>query len=87
MKMKAITKLIEKIGADKALHFTTGAAIDAMLLPFGKEYTILGIVFVWMISCTKELFDSFEEGNKCDWWDAIAGTIGAACMCGWCYVV
>lgn len=79
--MKLLTNFNEKVGSDKVLHFLIGALLDAMLLPLGVEYTLLGIGLVWLLSCVKELIDSFEKGNKCDWYDAISGTAGAACMC------
>lgn len=79
--MKGLTNLIDKVGVDKALHFAVGAALDAMLYPFGIEYTLMGIVVVFMLSCVKETIDSFEDGNRCDWNDVLASILGAACMC------
>lgn len=87
MIMKALTNLINKVGIDKVLHFVIGALLNALLYPFGREYTIIGIMAVFMLSCVKETIDSYEDGNKCDWWDIAAGTIGAACMCGYFYLI
>ena len=85
--MKALTNFIDKVGIDKVLHFVVGALIDALMFPFGKELTIVGIFAVFILSCLKELLDSYEDGNRCDWIDVFASVLGAACMCGYYYIV
>lgn len=85
--MKSLENVIEKIGIDKVMHVLVGAVIDAMLMPFGIEYTILGVMFVFMLSCVKELIDSFEAGNKCDWMDVLYSVSGALMMCIYMHVV
>lgn len=47
--MKLLTNIIDKVGIDKVLHFAIGALFNAMLYPFGREYTIVGIVAVFML--------------------------------------
>lgn len=85
--MKLVNKLLNKVGVDKALHLAVGALINALIYPFGKEMTIVGIFVVFILSCVKELLDSFEEGNGCDWLDVLWSVLGAGFMCVYLHVI
>lgn len=77
--MKIVNKFLERVGTDRLIHFLVGAVIVALLYPF--DLTLLGIGVVWLASCAKELIDSFEPDNRCDWLDVLAGVLGAVVMC------
>lgn len=85
--MKGLTKLINKVGIDKVLHFVIGALLNALLYPFGREYTIIGVMAVFMLSCVKETIDSYEEGNGCDWLDVLWSVMGAIAISMYYYLI
>ena len=85
--MKILNDFLNRIGTDKALHFTVGFIIDSMLLPFGKEYTIIGVMAVLILACIKETIDSYEKGNKCDWIDIGVSVFGALASCVYFHIV
>lgn len=75
--MKPINNILNKVGADKALHFAFGGWMAALALPFGTNWVVFAVMLVYMVSAVKEYFDEREEGNKCDWHDVFAGVAGA----------
>lgn len=85
--MKILNNFLDRIGTDKAIHFTVGFILDSMLLPFSLAHTIIGVMAVLILSCIKETIDSYEEGNKCDWIDIFASVLGALASCVYFHIV
>lgn len=55
--MKIIDRFLQKVGADKVLHFTIAALITAWSGNFGDLGLIIGALGVTAISYIKERFD------------------------------
>lgn len=85
--MKLITTLINKVGADKALHFTIGGWLASLALPFGFKPVLFAVMLVYMLSVVKEFFDDREEGNKHDWYDVLASVAGALVTLAYAWII
>ena len=70
--MKLTDKIIEKVGADKCLHFLVGALITAWAGLLGEYYLLMSIVVVFAIAYTKEELD-----NTFDPKDILATMLGS----------
>jgi hypothetical protein len=70
--MKLTDKLIEKVGADKCLHFAIGDLITAYASMLGVHYVWASIPFVVFLSFYKEFMD-----KDFDIKDIIAGVLGS----------
>ena len=72
--MRALNRLIEKIGVDKMLHFAFGGWIASKFMETGIPIVgVSGILFIGFISIIKEyIFDK----ESADWKDIAAAMIG-----------
>jgi hypothetical protein len=70
--MNWLSKIIEKVGTDKALHFLVGALITAYACMLGVHYVWASIPFVVFLSFYKEFMD-----KDFDIKDIIAGVLGS----------
>lgn len=70
--MRALNRLIEKIGVDKILHFAFGGWIVQVFCTAG--FWQYGILFCAFISIVKEMLDKKE--SRFDWIDIAAAMAG-----------
>lgn len=73
--MRALNRLIDKIGVDKLLHFAFGGWIASKFMETGIPIVgVSGILFIAFIGIVKEYISDKESGA--DWKDIAATMIG-----------
>lgn len=70
--MEIVNKIVNKVGADKLIHFFVGMSITAFLAWFGLYGVIGGFILTIILSIIKEYLDDIK-----DWKDMIAGVLGS----------
>ena len=74
--MRALNRLIDKIGVDKLLHFAFGGWIASKFMETGIPIVgVSGILFIAFIGIVKEYIFDRESGGA-DWKDIAATMIG-----------
>lgn len=70
--MEIINKIVNKVGADKLIHFFVGMSITAFLAWFGLYGVIGGFILTIILSIIKEYLDDIKDLR-----DIIAGVLGS----------
>ena len=74
--MKAIQKLIDKIGIDKLLHFLCGMIVALISLIVFKSFVTAVVLTTWIGIAKEIIIDMRQENNKFDALDLLFTIVG-----------
>lgn len=83
--MKVLNRFLDKVGVDKALHFSTGAMIESWFCFAGDlQLVFFGLLFILLLGVVKECL--LDREGKPDPLDVAAGVLGGLLEIG-CWLV
>ena len=68
------------LAEDKQLHFFSGGMLAGMLMPFGLQTAVFGVIFA---AIGKELYDLLSKRGTPEIMDAVATILGGAVVILW----